>query len=159
VNDRPGKLALSILATLIVLLAIGNIATRSHAPRPSVTAHPSGTAPAPEQGQSTAADPIPAPTPPTPRSEIQGQDRYYLTRQFRDYERRQQIARPAYQHLPYRTSQVRIDITNVTSDGRIVLTVTPLGPNVSPRAEYQAFLARYHDPGSAYLAVLARYDP
>lgn len=156
-NDRPGKLALSILATLIVLLAIGNIATRSHAPRPAGPAHPSGMALAPEQGQSTVADATPAPTQPTPLPEIQGQDRYYQTRRFHNYERQQQVARPAYQHLPYRTTEVRIDITSVTSDGRIVLTVTPLGANVSPRAEYQAFLARYHDPGSAYLPSYARY--
>lgn len=160
-NDRPGKLALTVLASLIVVLTIANVATRSHSSQSSRSAQPSDTAPAPESNQVTVADPTPAPAPapasPTPPAEVQGQDRYYLTPQFRDYERRQQIARPAYQHLPYRTSQVRIDITNVTSDGRIVLTVTPLGPNVSPQAEYQAFLARYHDPGSAYLPSYARY--
>lgn len=164
-NDRPGKLALTILASLIAMLAIANIATRSHSPRPARPAQSSDTPQAPEQVQTTAANPrstpspapVPAPAPPTPPAEVQGQDRYYLTRQFRDYERQQQITHPAYQHLPYRTGQVRIEITNVTSDGRIVLTVTPLSPNVNPQAEYQAFLARYHDPGSAYLAVFARY--
>lgn len=156
-SERPGKLALGILTILIALLVIGNSTTRSHSP------HSTGPAEVPEatlgseQDQSTAANPTPAPTQSTPRAEIQGQDRYYNTSRFRDYERQQQIARPAYQHLPYRTSQVRIDITNVTSDGRIVLTVTPLNPDVNPQAEYRAFLARYHDPGSAYLASYARY--
>jgi hypothetical protein len=157
VNDRPVKLALSILATLIALLVIGNIATRSHSPQSPGPAHPSGTTLAPEQIQPTTANPTPAPTPPAPLGEIQGQDHYYHTRRFHNYERRQQLARPAYQHLPYRTSEVRIDITNVTSDGRIVLSVTPLGPNVSPRAEYEKFLDHFHDPGSAYLARYARY--
>jgi hypothetical protein len=157
VNQRPGKLALGILATLIALLVIGNSATRSHSPHSTGSARPSGTALAPEPGESTVANRTPTPRPPTPRAEIQGQDRYYNTRRFRNYERRQQIARPAFQHLPYRTGQVRIEITNVTSEGRIVLTITPLGPNVSPQAEYQAFLARYHDPGSAYLPSYARY--
>lgn len=156
-NERPGKLALAILATLVVLLVVGNSAPRSHSPHSTESARPSGTALEPEPGESAVANPIPAPTPLTSLSTVQGQDRYYYTRRFRNYERRQQIARPAYQHLPYRTSQVRIDITNVTSDGRVVLTVMPLGPDVNPRAEYQAFLARYHDPGSAYLAGYARY--
>jgi hypothetical protein len=155
VNQRPGKPALGILAILIALLVIGNSATRSRSPHSTEPARPSGTAPEPEQGESTVASPTPAPT---PLPEIQGQDRYYQTRRFRNYERQQQIARPAYQHLPYRTSQVRIDITNVTSDGRIVLTITPLGPDVNPRAEYGKFLDRFHDPGSAYLASYARYD-
>jgi hypothetical protein len=160
-NDPPGKLALSLLVGLIVVLAIANIATRSHSSDSARSAQPSDVATTPEQAQSTVADPIPTPVPaPAPlasSAEVQGQDRYYLTRQFRDYARRQQITRPAYQHLPYRTSQIHIDITNVTSDGRIVLTVTPLGPNVNPRAEYKAFLARYHDPGSAYLAIFTRH--
>jgi hypothetical protein len=157
VNDRHGKLALSILATLIVLLVISNLATRSTSPRATGPAYPSGTVLAPAQVQPTVASTMSAPTQPTPRAQIEGQDRYYYTHRFRDYERQQQIARPAYQHLPYRTSQVRIDIANVTSDGRIVLTVTPLGPDVNPRAEYEKFLAHFHDPGSAYLARYARY--
>ena len=158
-NERPGKLALGILATLIVLLVIGNSATRSHSPHPTGPAQASETTLGSERDQSTVADTTPAPTQPTPRAEIQGQDRYYNTHRFRDYERQQQLARPAYQHLPYRTSQVRIDITNVTSDGRLALTVTPLNPDVSPRAEYENFLAHFHDPGVAYLAVFVRYDP
>lgn len=158
-NERPGKLALSILATLIVLLVIGNTATRSHSPHSTGPAQASETTLRSEQDQSTVANPTPAPTQPTPRAEIQGQDRYFNTRRFRNYERQQQIARPAFQHLPYRTNQVRINITNVTSDGRIVLTVTPLGPDINPGAEYQKFLAHFHDPGVAYLAVFVRYDP
>ena len=153
-NERHGKLTLGILATLIALLVIGNIATRSHSPHSIGPAQASKAVLGPEQDQSTMANPT---LPPTPQAEIQGQDHYYHTRRFRDYERQQQIARPAYQHLPYRTSQVRIGITDVTSDGRIVLTVTPLGPNVSPRAEYEQFLNHFHDPGLAYLASYARY--
>jgi hypothetical protein len=157
VNERPGKLALGILATLIALLVIGNCATRSHSPHSTGPNRASEAPLGSKQDQSTVANTTPPSTQPTPRAEIQGQDRYYNTRRFRDYEHQQQIARPAFQHLPYRTNQVRIDITNVTSDGRIVLTVTPLGPDVSPRAEYEKFLVRFHDPGSAYLASYARY--
>ena len=156
-NQRPGKLALGILATLIALLVIGNSATRSHSPHSTGPAQAAEPTPGSEQDPSTAANIPPAPVQPTPRKEIQGQDRYYNTRRFRDYERQQQIARPAYQHLPYRTSHVRIDITNVTSDGLIVLTITPLKPDVNRRAEYEKFLNHFHDPGSAYLASYARY--
>jgi hypothetical protein len=156
-NDQPGRLMLSILAILIALLLIGNIAARSKSPHSPESTQRSRAGQVALQGQTTVADPIQAPTPPVPLAEIQGQDRYYLTRRFRNYERRQQLTRPAFQHLPYHTSQVRIEITNVTSNGRLVLTVTPLGPDVSPQTEYQKFLDRFHDPGSAYLANYARY--
>jgi hypothetical protein len=156
-NDRPGKLFLGILGALVLLLVIGSMFARS----------PSHLEAAPDSGKppSTTAqvitglvNPVPTPpTPPTPRTEIQGQDHYNFTRRFHAYERQQQLTRPAYQHLPYRTSNVRINITDVTSDGRIVLTVTPLSPNVSPKTEYQRFLARYHDPGAAYLPLFARF--
>lgn len=152
-NDRPVKLTLTIFATLVLLLTLGAIAKSSSPPPPVEPAHPTGRAP-------TKTEPQPAkvsPASPIPPAEIEGQDRYYGTDQFREYEQRQQIARPAYQHLPYRTGQVRIDITNVTSDGRIVLTITPLGLGVSPQAEYERFLRRFHDPGSAYLPRYARY--
>jgi hypothetical protein len=157
VNDQPGRLVLSIVAFLIALLLIGNIAVRSQSPRSTGSTHRSGAGQEPEQVQSAGGDPTPTPTTPTLLPEIQRQDRYYSSSRFRDYERQQQIARPAFQHLPYRTSQVRIDITNVTSDGRVVLTVTPLGPDVNPGAEYEKFLHHFHDPGSAYLASYARY--
>ena len=156
-SDRPGRLALSILAALVVLLVIGNTATRSRSPRATGPTQPSATVLTLAQVQPTAASTTPAPTQPTPRAEIRGQDSYYHTRRFRDYERQQQIVRPAYQHLPYRTSQVRIAITNITSDGRVVLTVTPLGPDVNPQAEYGKFLDHFHDSGVAYLARYARY--
>jgi hypothetical protein len=156
-NHRHGKLLLGILGALVLLLAIGSVFARA----PS---HPEA---APDSGKplSTTAQVVtglvnPVPTPPTrltPRTEIQGQDHYNFTHRFHAYERRQQLTRPAYQHLPYRTSNVRIDITDVTSDGRIVLTVTPLSPNVSPKTEYQRLLVRYHDPGAAYLPLFARF--
>jgi hypothetical protein len=152
-NDRPVKLTLTILATLVVLLALGAITKSSPSPSSTEPTHPTGTALAKTQTQSATI----SSASPTPPAEIEGQDRYYSTDQFREYEQRQQITRPAYQHLPYRTGQVRIDITNVTSDGRIVLTVTPLGPGVSPQAEYERFLRRFHDPGTAYLPRYARY--
>jgi hypothetical protein len=127
-NDRPVKLTLTILATLVVLLALGAIAKSSSPPHPVEPTHPTWGAPAKTEPQPATV----SPASPIPPAEIEGQDRYYSTGQFREYEQQQQITRPAYQHLPYRTGRVRIDITNVTSDGRIVLTVTPLGPGVSP---------------------------
>jgi len=152
-NDRPVKLTLTIFATLVLLLTLGAIAKSSSPPPPVEPAHPTGRAPTKTEPQPAKA----SPASPIPPAEIEGQDRYYSTGQFREYEQQQQITRPAYQHLPYRTGQVRIDITNVTSDGRIVLTVTPLGPGVSPRAEYERFLRRFHDSGYAYLPSYARY--
>jgi hypothetical protein len=140
---------------LILLSLIGAIATHSHHGTAADT-NPTPTTQA--QAVTALANPMPPPQPrSTPRSKVQGQDRYYHTIRFREYERQQRLTRPAYQHLPYRTSQVRIAITNVTSDGRLVLSVTPLGSNISPQVEYGTFLAHYHDPGSAYLPAYGRY--
>jgi hypothetical protein len=94
----------------------------------------------------------------TDRKEISQQDRHLRTGQAAHQLRQEHHSRPAYQHLPYRTDEVRIEITNLTSDGRVVLTVIPLGLNVNPRTAYRGFLARYHDQGSAYLAQFARYE-
>jgi hypothetical protein len=155
-NQRPGKLLVSIFGGLILLLLVGNIAGGSH---PHATTPAGVSAVVTTQAQTlSASEKLVPPTsaPSRPPAELQGQDRYNDTRRFREFERLQQLTRPAYQHLPYRTSHVRIAISNVTSDGRILLSVTPLGPNVSPQVEYHAFLARYHDPGSAYLAVYIR---
>lgn len=156
-NEHPGKLLLSILGVLILLLVIGNIGAHSHShQRTAAGANQPLNTWAQTVGAPANRQP-PPPTPSTPITEIQGQDRFYSTRRFREYERNQQITRPAYQHLPYRTNQVHIVIANVTSDGQIVLSVSPLGPNVNPQVEYGKFLARYHDPGSAYLPLYGRY--
>lgn len=90
--------------------------------------------------------------------QIDRQDSYNNTRSLRLYIQRQQRERPAYQHLPYRTDEARIEITNVTSDGQIVLEVTPLGLNTNPHTAYRQFLRRYHDSGASYLAQYARYE-
>ncbi|HEY7891220.1 MAG TPA: hypothetical protein VIC05_03335 [Solirubrobacteraceae bacterium] len=90
---------------------------------------------------------------------IGNQDRYFRTAKAREEARQEEHERPAYQHLPYRTDEVRIDIANVTSDGRVVLKVIPRGLNVNPRIAYKRFLERYRDSGSAYLAEYARYQP
>ncbi len=153
-SNPPVKLALSALAILILLLLIGNHAT----PPPAHHATALDTGPAATSHETATASANPPPPPRTPSFEIQGQDRYNNTARFRGYERYQHLTRPAYQHLPYRTSQVRITITNVTSDGRVVLSVTPLDPNVNPQAAYRAFLARYHDPGTAYQPLYTRYE-
>jgi hypothetical protein len=154
-SEHPGKVALSILGVLILLSLVGAIAKRSHHGT-AADANPTPTTQA--QAVTALANPMPPPpAPSTSRPEIQGQDRYDHTIRFREYERQQRLTRPAYQHLPYRTSQVRIAITNVTSDGRLVLSVTPLSSNVSPQVEYRTFLARYHDPGSAYFPSYGRY--
>lgn len=156
-NSPPAKLALGALGILLLLLLIGNAATRPNPHRASAAnAGPEPTSQA-QAITASANQPVPPPPPRTSRTEIQGQDRYNNTARFRSYERYQHLTRPAYQHLPYRTSQIRITITNVTSDGRVVLSVTPLNPNVNPQVAYRAFLARYHDPGSAYLPLYARY--
>jgi hypothetical protein len=153
----PAKLAFGALGILILLLLIGNSATRPNSHHSSAV--DAGSEPTSQAQVVTALanQPLTSPTPRTPRTEIQGQDRYNNTARFRSYERYQHLTRPAYQHLPYRTSQVRITIINVTSDGRVVLSVTPLSANVNPQAAYRAFLARYHDPGSAYVPLYARY--
>jgi hypothetical protein len=152
-NEQPSKVILGILGVLILLCVIGNIAVHQRSHRQTAA----GADPTPSTQAQDLAAPANPPPPPTPQNEIQGQDRYNNTPRFRDYEREQQLTRPGYQHLPYRTSHVHIDITNVTSDGRIVLSVTPLGPNVSPQFEYRKFLARYHDPGKDYLPLYGRY--
>ncbi len=155
-SSPPAKLALGALGILTLLLLIGNPAPRSDSHH--ATALDAGPAAASQEAVTALANPpLPPPVPRTPRTEIQGQDRYNNTARFRGYERYQHLTRPAYQHLPYRTSRVRITITTVSSDGRVVLRVTPLSANVNPQAAYRAFLARYHDLGSAYMPLYARY--
>jgi hypothetical protein len=100
----------------------------------------------------------PAPTR-VSRKEIEHQDTYLQSRQGRQRLHEEHTRQPAYQHLPYRTDEVRIEIVNVTSDGRVVLKVIPLGLNANPRTAYKHFLRRYHDPGNSYLPEYGRYQP
>lgn len=93
------------------------------------------------------------------RREIDRQDTYLHSPQGERQLEQQQRQAPAYDHLPYRSAEVQIEIANVTSDGRVVLMVTPLGLNVDPHRAYRRFLERYHDPGSFFLAEYARFQP
>jgi hypothetical protein len=142
-----------IVSGLVVKPSVRPVRQNRALSQPSVDTTPPFTEPTIE---TTASQP-PAPRPST--AEIDKQDSYNNTQSFRRYIDQQQRERPAYQHLPYRGEEVHIEITNVTSDGRLELDVIPLGLNVNPRSAYARFLRRYHDPGRAYLAQYGRYQP
>jgi hypothetical protein len=157
--------SVTLLALLLLIQRSSAGATAPRATHARVHTHPKAH---PEQTATVktppvqSAGPSPQPNPPSrhaTRRQIASQDTFQQTATGLKQLRGQQRAAPAYQHLPYRTDEVRIDIVNVTSDGRVVLEVSPLGLNVNPRLAYRHFLARYHDPGSDYLARYERYQP
>lgn len=90
---------------------------------------------------------------------INEQDSYLDTKRAQSRFSLEKRSSPGYQHLPYRNSEVSIEITNVTGYGRVLLTVIPRGLNVNPRIAYQRFLKQYRDSGSAYTPVYDRYQP
>ena len=146
-------LAAIIAAAIICGLSLSAPSRRQPARAQSVGSQ------APEEvpsGGEAAAQPASQPAPRSAR-EVEGQDAYNHTRSFAEYMRRQGRERPAFAHLPFRDGEAQIQIANVTSDGRLVLQITPLGLNVNPRIAYERFLRRYHDPGGAYLAEYGRY--
>ncbi len=161
-NNRTGKGVLAAALVLGLLLLVGLTSKPAGPSSPVRTAtSPIGSDPA----RVLTGLPVGTPTSTSgaplrgrsDRKEIDQQDRYLRTGRAEHRLRQEYRGRPGYQHLPYRTEKVRIEITNVTSDGRIVLTIIPLGLNVNPRLGYRGFLARYHDPGSGYLPRFARY--
>lgn len=166
---RPtNKSMLAAIAALALLVAIGLKTHHEHKHSEMKSTHTSesSTTPVsqtPQQPRSWATTsqsthpPVASAT--KSMDAIGNQDRYFRTAKAREEARQEEHERPAYQHLPYRTDEVRIDIANVTSDGRVVLKVIPRGLNVNPRIAYKRFLERYRDSGSAYLAEYARYQP
>lgn len=56
----------------------------------------------------------------------------------------------AFQHMPYRTPQVRIDWTGVTRAGLVEVRVRSRLRPSSAREAWLRFLHRYHDAGHAY---------
>lgn len=151
-------LAVCTLATLALLAPLIK-ASRSGSPQSVAVPVDAGNAlpVGSEADDATSPPPQPAAAATHSHREIDEQDDYNGTRAFQRYIGRQQREHPAYQHLPYRTDQVLIEIANVTADGRVVLTVTPRTLQVNPRAAYRQFLRRYHDPGSFYVAQYGRF--
>ena len=66
-------------------------------------------------------------------------------------ERREQARRPGLQHLPATMSGVRVDFTDTTRDGRVVLTVTHRGGRGHAASTLRSLLARWHDSGDGYV--------
>jgi hypothetical protein len=59
----------------------------------------------------------------------------------------------AFQHMPYRSPGVTIDWGAVNSFGQIEVTVTSSDSPASGQAAWQSFLARWQDPGRAYVVT------
>lgn len=153
---KAGSAMITLLVLAIVVGLLLKAQTRGH--RTESTPSVLSPAPSSEGFNEVETAPVRASIPSHSRREINAQDSYNHTRAFTEYLHRQQLQRPAYQHLPYRNGEVSIQIINVTSDGRLVLGVIPLGLNVNPRTAYASFLARYHDSGRGYLAEYGRYQ-
>lgn len=161
-------IAVLLVGLLVGLLLFGSSSKPSSHPRSDIAQAKQGqTAPTPSVSEPSAPRPSAVTTPRTAhklrphvdRKEIEQQDRELRGRNGERQLREEKHSRPAYQHLPYRTDGARIEITNITSDGRIVLKVIPLALNVNPHIVYREFLRRYHDSGSGYLAEYARFQP
>jgi hypothetical protein len=163
VSIRAATAILLVLAALGLLVAIERALEPASQTRHSARGHTPAVGQAASFPAATFTHVTTAPSQPPPRrhthAEIDRQDSYNHTRAFKAYVARQRQQRPAYQHLPYRGEEARIEIADITSDGRLVLKVVPLGMNVNPRVAYRRFLARYRDPGSAYLPEYGRYEP
>jgi hypothetical protein len=158
--------AVALLGLLFLLRpsqkATGGSTTRLSKPHLSLKTANTQTQPSSLEASESPATPSPRPAlfaEHENHREIRQQDSYLQTREGEHQLRQQARMNPAYRHLPYRSDQVRIEIVNVTSDGRLVLKVIPLGLNVNPRDAYRGFLARYHDLGNSYLAQYSRYQP
>lgn len=59
--------------------------------------------------------------------------------------------RPVFQHLPYRDREIGVDFDRVVSGGRLELLVTYLGARADAVRDLRRLLARYGDPGTAYV--------
>lgn len=66
----------------------------------------------------------------------------------------------AFQHMPYRIGQARINWTGVDRRGLVEVTVASAMPVSYARSEWQQFLQRFNDAGHAYSVTLqAPPDP
>jgi hypothetical protein len=59
--------------------------------------------------------------------------------------------RPVFQHLPFRDREIGVGFDRVTSDGRLELLVTYLGSRARAEGDFRRLIARYGDPGTAYV--------
>jgi len=59
--------------------------------------------------------------------------------------------RPLFQHLPYRDTEIGVDFDRVVAGGRLELLVTYLGSRARAVGDVRRLLARYGDPGTAYV--------
>jgi hypothetical protein len=60
-------------------------------------------------------------------------------------------ARPAFQHLPYRDHAIGVGFDRVLPGGALELLVTYLGSRARAVGDLHRLLARYGDPGTAYV--------
>ncbi|HEX3874887.1 MAG TPA: hypothetical protein VHW26_12120 [Solirubrobacteraceae bacterium] len=59
--------------------------------------------------------------------------------------------RPVFQHLPYRDRRIGVDFDRVAAGGRLELLVTYVGSRAAAVRDLGRLLARYADPGTAYV--------
>ncbi len=59
--------------------------------------------------------------------------------------------RPLLQRLPYRDREIGVGLDRVLGDGRLELLVTYLGNRARAVGDLRRLLARYGDPGTAYV--------
>lgn len=60
-------------------------------------------------------------------------------------------SRPLEQHLPYRDREIGVELVNVTATGKPVLLVTYIRSQASAQQDIDNVMARYRDPGTAYV--------
>jgi len=65
----------------------------------------------------------------------------------------QLASQPLVQHLPVQKKNISVDLTDISPDGKVVLTVTYTGSLAAAKNTWQKLLSQHKDPGTAYLVV------
>jgi len=70
---------------------------------------------------------------------------------FASAQRRQARRRPAFQHMPYVSRRITIEVANYRHTGKLVLDVFHSGSRRSAARSFKRFIARYRDNGRTYV--------
>lgn len=134
---------LVLITVMLVLVISGN---RSGG-------YPSGTASSTSIGRRSpsAAGPIAPPPVPSGAAVVVQENVETFDPTLRRAHDRLLRERPLFQHLPYRDVEIGVGFDRVAADGRLELLVTYLGARSRAVRDLRGLLARYGDPGTAYV--------
>ncbi|HEY5197381.1 MAG TPA: hypothetical protein VIJ51_10190 [Solirubrobacteraceae bacterium] len=159
-SRRPSDLRLFVFGGLVLVVAMSVLVLRTHPSGgrrdPGGRSTPAGSSvPAPQATiDRTDAPPAgiesPAPRVKAPAVPVQADPEAVDPGLRREHDRLLRD-RPAFQHLPYRDTEIGVDFDRVVGGGRLELLVTYLGSRARAARDVHRLLARYGDPGTAYV--------